>query len=73
MLPETEKVILAIMMDRNDVAPIVFENLDVSYFHDASMAIFGAIRDLRDDGMDLKWSTVRDYLGGRLVNPSGNP
>jgi replicative DNA helicase len=66
MLPETEKAILAIVLDRNELAPTLLENLTADYFHGTTATIFWAILELQKDGMDLKWSTVRDHLGPRV-------
>ena len=65
-LLESEKVILAVVMDRAELAPVLFDNLDASYFHGFALDIFNTIRDLRDDGMDFRWATVRDHLKAKV-------
>lgn len=57
---ETERAILAVLMDRNDLAPIAFDNLNDSHFTGNNATIFRAIRTLAADGMDYRWATVRD-------------
>jgi replicative DNA helicase len=66
MLPATERAILAILMDRNELSQTVFDNLDRTYFNGASADVFTAIQELREDGMDFKWSTVKDKLGPKF-------
>lgn len=66
MLPQTEKAILAIVMDRNELSPILFENLTPEYFHDTASIIYRCMIRLREDGMDLRWSTVMDELGEQV-------
>lgn len=67
MLNETERVVLAICLDRNEFVPTLLENLDRSYFHGESLAIFEAIADLAQSGMDCRWVTVRDALGPKIT------
>lgn len=67
MLPETEKAILAIVLDRNELAPTVFENLTTDYFHGTSAMIYRGLLELQEDGMDLRWPTVRDKLGPKVT------
>jgi len=66
VLSETEKSILAIIMDRGELGHLVFDNLDRSYFHGPSADVFTAIQELYEDGMDFKWSTVKDHLGSKF-------
>lgn len=67
-LAESERAVLAVVMDRNDLAPVLFDNLARENFHGAAAVIFDAMLTLHGDGMDLLWSTVKDHVGQR-VNP----
>ena len=61
---ETERAVLAVLMDRNDLAPVAFDNLDESHFTGNNASIFRAIGELSRDGMDFRWSTVKDAVSG---------
>ena len=65
-LIETEKAILAMALDRDDLVPILFDNLTSDYFHGYNVDVFRAIADLRESGMDTKWATVRDHAGAKV-------
>lgn len=66
MLPTCEKAVLAIVMDRPELAETLFDNLTDEYFHGATLAVFQAMTELRSDGMDYRWATVRDRLGDKF-------
>lgn len=66
MLPTCEKAVLAIIMDRPELAEFLFDNLTDEYFHGATLVVFRAMSELRQDGMDFRWATVRDRVGGKL-------
>lgn len=63
MLPETEKASLSIVMDRGELAPILFENLTDAHFHGPCATVFRAMKELTEDGMDVAWATVKDKTG----------
>lgn len=63
MMPQTEKTVLSIVMDRNDLAPILFENTTEETFHDSCRVAYRTMKELSQDGMDLTWTTVRDHTG----------
>ncbi|MBE3040305.1 MAG: AAA family ATPase [Chloroflexi bacterium] len=65
-LIETQRTILAICLDRNEYIPIVLENLDRNYFEGDNQLIFDTIVDLAQTGMDCKWATCRDHVGGKV-------
>ena len=66
MLYETERAAIAVVLDRNDLAPLLFDNLDASHFHGPNLVVFDAVKDLAASGMDFRWATIKDHVGGKL-------
>lgn len=69
MLVESCRAVLAIALDRNDLAPVVFDNLTREHFTGAMALVFDTMQEHAADGMDCSWTTIRDAVGGR-VNPA---
>ncbi len=68
-LIESSRAVFAIVMDRPDLAPVVFDNLTREHFTGSLAVVFEAMQTLAADGEDCCWATVRDAVGNR-VNPA---
>lgn len=66
MLPTTEKSILAIILDRPELADMVFSNLTADFFHGNQRVVFLAIEGMRERGEHADWTSVRDALEASL-------